>query len=158
MIRNLFFATAVVAVTCLAAAPVSAQFSDSNPNGDLFAQYVTPNGPNMTTAGMYPAPHYVPPMGAQSYYTYQPLMPHEMMYQHQRNYFNYYSTNGSSGAPDAVTKTSVRWFSGVNHIGSLKHSGRLSDLGYRIHARKYGLGSAGSCDGNCTGGCDQCNQ
>lgn len=148
MIRHLFIATAVVAVTCLAAAPVSAQFENSNAPNDLFAQYATPNGPNMTTAGMYPAPHYSPALGAQSYYTYQPLMPHEMMYQHSRNYFNYYSTNGC-GAPDSVTKTSVRWFSGTNHIGPLKHSHGLSDCFYRIHSRWYGL--SGCDDGNCDG-------
>lgn len=141
MIRNLFLATAVVAVTCLAATPVSAQFDDSQPASDLFSQYTTPSGPSMTTAGMYPAPHYAPAMGAQSYYTYQPLMPHEMMYQHSRNYFNY-SGADACGFPDSVNKTSVRWFSGTNHIGQLKLTHGLSDCGYRLHSRRLGLGGA----------------
>ncbi len=147
MIRKLFIAIAIAAVTCFVADPVSAQY-DNNPGNDLFSQYVTPNGPNMTTAGMYPAPHYVPPMGAQSYYTYQPLMPHEMMYQHSRNYFNYYSTDPNNGSPNAVNKTSVRWYSGTNHIGPLRHTHGLSDLCYRIHSRKYGLNCGG-------GGCQE---
>ena len=149
MIRNLFIVTAVAAVTCLAAAPVSAQIGDGNSPNYLFSQYATPDGPNMTTAGMYPAPHYSPALGAQSYYTYQPLMPHEMMYQHSRNYFNYYSSN-NCGATDSVNKTSVRWMSGANHIGQLKRTHGISDFGYRIHSRKYGLSGCegGDCEGS----------
>jgi hypothetical protein len=146
MIRHLFIATAVLAVTCLAAAPASAQFGQVNAPGNLFSQYVTPNGPNALTAGMYPAPHYSPALGAQSYYTYQPLMPHEMMYQHSRNYFNYYGSN-NCGAQDSLNKTSVRWYSGTNHIGSLTRTRGLSDLSYRLQSRLYGLnrGGCGDC-------------
>lgn len=148
MIRIHFLVTAVVAVTCFIATPASAQFTDNQPANALFSQYATPNGPSLTTAGMYPAPHYVPPMGAQSYYTYQPLMPHEMMYQHSRNYYNYSSSTGY-GAPDSVTKTSVRWFSGTNHIGQLKIGGCLSGLCYRMQSHRYGLGG---CEGDDCGG------
>jgi hypothetical protein len=158
MIRNLFITTALMAVICLAAAPVSAQMSDGNAPNYLFSQYATPNGPNMTTAGMYPAPHYSPQLGAQSYYTYQPLMPHEMMYQHSRNYFNYYSTNGynTSGSPDSVTKTSVRWQSGTHHIAPLRGLHGFSGFHYRIHSRMYGLnrdcgGGDVDCDGSSFG-------
>ena len=148
MIRIHFLITAVVAVTCLVAAPASAQFTDSTPANALFSQYATPNGPSLTTAGMYPAPYYVPPMGAQSYYTYQPLMPHEMMYRHSRNYYNYSSSTGY-GAPDSVNKTSVRWYSGTNHIGHLKFGGCLSACCYRMQSRRYGLGG---CEGDdCSG-------
>lgn len=151
MIRKLFIATAFVAVTCLAAAPVSAQFGDGSSPNYLFSQYATPNGPNMTTSGMYPAPHYSPQLGAQSYYTYQPLMPHEMMYQHSRNYYNYYNTNSynNCGAPDSLTKTSVRWQSGPHHIAPLHH--KRCGLGYRIHSRKYGLNNCP--DGDCNDDC-----
>ena len=142
MIRNLFLVTAVAAFTSLAATPVSAQFDDSHPASGLFSQYATPGGPNMTTAGMYPAPHYSPAMGAQTHYTYQPLMPHEMMYQHSRNYFSY-SGADACGFPDSVNKTSVRWFSGTNHIGQLKLTHGLSDHGYRARSRRYGLGGGG---------------
>lgn len=153
MVRNLLIATAMVALVSLTAAPVSAQYDPGHMNYDLFSQYATPNGPNMTTAGMYPAPHYVPPMGGQAYYTYQPLMPHEMMYQHSRNYYNYYGTNANGVGPTSLTKTTVKWQSGTNHMGPLKHGRCLSDCLYRLQACKYGLcgvAKHGKCkDGSC---------
>lgn len=155
MIRNLLVASAFVALTCVAAAPVSAQFGQGNSANNLFSQYATADGPSTTTAGMYPAPHYVPPMGAQSYYTYQPLMPHEMMYQHSRNYYNYYNTGGYMGGYDSLNKTKVRWQSGTNHIGPLPFSSSAAGLNYRFHKRFYDLdggsrhGSRGCSGGNC---------
>jgi hypothetical protein len=145
MIRILIVATALVACTCVAATPVSAQFGQGNSPNNLFSQYVTPDGPNMTSSGMYPAPHYSPPLGAQAYYTYQPLMPHEMMYQHSRNYYNYYNSGGYYGGNDSLNKTSVRWQSGSNHMGPLPCMHGLGGLGYKIHKRKYCL------DGECEG-------
>ncbi len=145
MIRTLLIATAFVACTCVVATPVSAQFGQGNSPNNLFSQYVTPDGPNMTTAGMYPAPHYSPQLGAQSYYTYQPLMPHEMMYQHSRNYYNYYNSGGYYGGNDSLNKTTVRWQSGMNHMGNLPFSGSLGGVMYRAHKRKYCIG--GDCDG-----------
>ena len=106
MIRTFIFATALVAISCLTVAPASAQLGEGNTPNNLFMQYTAGN------AGMYPAPHYAPSLGAQSYYTYQPLMPHEMMYQHSRNYYNYYNTGGYFGGNNALNKTSVRWQSG----------------------------------------------
>jgi hypothetical protein len=133
----------------LAAAPASAQFGQGNSANNLFSQYVTPDGPNMTTAGMYPAPYDSPQLGAQSYYTYQPLMPHEMMYQHSRNYFNYYNTGGYfGGGCDSLNKTQVRWQSGTNHMGPLRFSSSLSGISYKFHKRRYNL------DQNC--GCGDC--
>lgn len=149
MIRNLI-STAIAAVMCLAAATVSAQNTETHLPNDMFSQYSTANGPSTTTAGIYPAPHYSPSLGAQSYYTYQPLMPHEMMYAHSRNYFNYYNTN-QCGLPDSVNKTSVRWISGTNHIAPIRQSHCLSNLTYRLQAHKYGL-SDGNCGANDCGG------
>ncbi len=167
MIRNLLVATVLVAFSCLAATPVSAQFGDGNSANNLFSQYATPDGPNMTTAGMYPAPHDSPRLGAHAHYTYQPLMPHEMMYQHTRNYYNYYNTGGYMGAPNALNKTSVRWQSGSNHMGPLPSSTGFSGLNYRLHNRIYDIndntrggrvrgghrlrGGIGCTDGSCGG-------
>lgn len=160
MFRNLFVATAFVAFTCLVAAPATAQFGQGNSANNLFSQYVTPDGPNMTTAGMYPAPHYSPMMGAQSYYTYQPLMPHEMMYQHSRNYYNYYNTGGYFGGNDSVNVTKVRWQSGANHMAPLRFSTPLSGLTYKFQKRRYNLDQDcyGDCDGSGRGcrGCRRC--
>lgn len=144
MIRRLSIATALIACFCLAA-PVSAQFGQGNSANNLFSQYATPDGPNLTTAGIYPAPYDSPRLGAQSYYTYQPLMPHEMMYQHNRNYYNYYNTGGYYGGYDSLNKTQVRWQSGTNHFGPLPFTSRLGGAAYRIQSRIYCL------DGNCGG-------
>ena len=164
MVRNLFVATAFVACFCVVA-PVSAQFGQGNSPNNLFSQYITPNGPNMTTAGMYPAPHDSPRLGAQSYYTYQPLMPHEMMYQHSRNYYNYYNSGGYyGGSPDSLNKTTVRWQSGTNHMGPLPFCGKLGGHHYKRASRIYRLnansdggrhrshrhrGNSGCVGGNC---------
>lgn len=151
MIRKLFIATAFIACTCVVAAPVSAQFGQGNSANNLFSQYATPNGPSMTTAGMYPAPHYSPQLGAQSYYTYQPLMPHEMMYQHSRNYYNYYNSGGYyGGSPDSLNKTSVRWQSGTNHMGPLPFNSIIGGHKYKRASRIYCLD--GKCEDPCEGG------
>ncbi|MDG1873109.1 MAG: hypothetical protein P8J27_04305 [Mariniblastus sp.] len=141
MIRTFFVATAVVAFSCVAASPASAQFGQGNSPNNLFQQYTAGN------AVMYPAPHYSPQLGGQSMYTYQPLMPHEMMYQHQRNYYNYYNAAGCMGGFDSLNKTTVKWQSGVNHMGPFPFSTKLSSLSYRVNKRKYCLG--GDCDSEC---------
>ncbi|MFK7766850.1 MAG: hypothetical protein AB8B55_06480 [Mariniblastus sp.] len=145
MIRKLLFASAIMACTCISVAPVSAQLGQGNSSNNLFSQYAT-GGAGMINAGMYPAPYDSPRLGAQSHYTYQPLMPHEMMYQHQRNYFNYYNSSGFMGSNDSLNKTKVRWQSGVNHMGNLPLASPLGNLNYRIHKRIYCI------DGNCGGG------
>ena len=148
MIRNLLAATALVAFSFGAASTASAQFGDGNSSNNLFSQYATQGGASMTTAGMYPAPYDSPRLGAQSYYTYQPLMPHEMMYQHSRNYYNYYNTGGYMGAPNALNKTSVRWQSGSNHMGNLPFSTGLSGLSYKLHNRIYDINPKAGRGGN----------
>lgn len=157
-------------VACLALAGMIAlsadafgQFPMGNAPNPLFSQYVT-QGAGTPSAAMYPAPHFVPMMSYQSYYTYQPLMPHEMMYQHSRNYYNYYNNNGNYyGQGNALTKTSVRWQAGCNHMGPLPFRGGMSGLCYRLASHRYCLG--GNCGhkhrgcrhGNCgQAGCDTC--
>jgi hypothetical protein len=137
------FLSVAVAAACLIAvsSQASAQEAGYSP---LFSQYTT-QGAGAPSAGMYPAPHPVPNMGAQSLYTYQPLMPHEMMYQHSRNYYNYYDA-GFRGGDQGLVKTSVRWQAGNSHMGPLPFSTGLGGLSYKINKRKYCL------DGNCGGG------
>lgn len=157
MFRKLFVAAAFVACTALLAAPASAQFGQGNSSNNLFSQYVTPDGPNTTTAGMYPAPHYSPMLGAQAYYTYQPLMPHEMMYQHSRNYYNYYNTGGYFGgncANDSVNITKVRWQSGINHMAPLRFSTPCAGIAYKFQKKRYRLDQ--NCDSGSCGSCDDC--
>ena len=150
MIRSYFVAIAFVA-GLLMVSPASAQFGQGNSNNDLFSQYATSNG--TSTAGMYPAPHPSPYLGAHSYYTYQPLMPHEMMYTHSRNYFNYYNTGGYYGAHNALNKTKVRWQSGPNHIGNLPMSSFGAGLNWKLHNRLYCIdGKCGPAVGGCASG------
>ena len=123
-IRNLFVATVCLAVIGF----VSEQSMAQGPN-NLFSQYYTHAGASQVNASMYPAPHPVPHHVGGSYYTYQPLMPHEHMYGHRRDYYNYYATpqsfyaNQCGGATYrggyGVTKTSVRWQAGCTHIAPL---------------------------------------
>ena len=164
MFRIFSVTAAVVAVMSIAASPVSAQFGTGNSANNLFSQYYTQPGASMVQAGMYPAPHDVPANVGHSYYTYQPLMPHEMMYQHSRNYYNYYNTGGYyGGGYDSLNKTQVRWQSGANHMGNLPFSAPIATgMHWRLQQRKYdlnqgsgrGLGRGGRLRGNlgCAGG------
>jgi hypothetical protein len=54
----------------------------------LFENQYTQNG--QATAQMYPAPVPVPQWVGHTYYTYQPLYPHQMMYLHKDRYHSYY--------------------------------------------------------------------
>ena len=122
-IRNLIVAIAVMAVIGF----VSEQSMAQGPN-NLFAQYYTQGGASQAHAAMYPAPHPVPSHVGGAYYTYQPLMPHEHMYAHRRDYYTYHATPdsfycegcrgpGSRYNPGyGYTKTSVRWQSSCNSV------------------------------------------
>ena len=72
---------------------------------DLFYNYYAPQtgAGGGVTAQMYPSPHSTPDPAIQTYYTYQPWLPHEHLYQHNRNYLHYHSW------PYGVTNTSVSW-------------------------------------------------
>lgn len=148
MVRKFFFRLfqigAAVAVLTIAAAPAAAQFGQGNSPNNLFSQYYTQPGASMTQAGMYPAPHYVPENVGHTYNTYQPLMPHEMMYQHSRNYYNYYNTGGYYGGADALNKTQVRWQAGANHMGPMPFSGAaFQALQWKYQQSRYCLGGDG---------------
>ncbi len=71
---------------------------------DLFYNFYV--GPDCGGVGtqMYLAPVPVPAELGHSYYTYQPFMPHEMLYKHKRSYHRYY--NEGRG----LTRTHVRWW------------------------------------------------
>ena len=143
MTRSLLLALTMLAVCLMTAAPAAAQFGQGNSSNNLFQQY------DVGGVGMYPAPYYSPQLGAQSYYTYQPLMPHEMMYQHSRNYYNYYNTGGYFGGNNSLNKTSVRWQSGTNHMGPLPFSAGLESFRYRVNKRLYCIEDG---SGRCSGG------
>lgn len=79
--------------------------------GDLFYNYyVAPTYPQGVPAQMYVSPRPVPPHVGWTWYTYQPLYPHEYLYTHQRNYWSYNPGGG-------YTRTRVKW--GHNPLNQL---------------------------------------
>lgn len=71
---------------------------------DLFYNYYSPMSCGAHPAAMYPSPRPTPPLVGHTYYTYQPLLPHEMMYTHHRTYHSYY--DGGAG----LNRTCVSWY------------------------------------------------
>jgi hypothetical protein len=71
----------------------------------LFANQYTQGYANQATAQMYLAPVPVPEWVGHTYYTYQPLYPHEMMYRHNNRYHSYY--DGGKG----LNRTGVHYYS-----------------------------------------------
>ena len=72
---------------------------------DLFYNYYAPQtgaGGGVATQ-MYPSPHATPDIVPQTYYTYQPWLPHEHLYHHNRQYTQY--QDGGLGR----TQTRVSW-------------------------------------------------
>ncbi|MCA9248398.1 MAG: hypothetical protein KDA42_14830 [Planctomycetales bacterium] len=63
-------------------------------------------------AQLYMSPLPAPPIVGHTYYTYQPLMPHEYMYAHHRDYWR--ATPGGSWSHTSVEyKTGPRWVPGL---------------------------------------------
>lgn len=84
-------------------APAAAPAARSFGQPDLFYNYYIPGGPGGVPGALYLAPRPVPPVVGHTYYTYQPLLPHEYMYQHQRRYYRYYDCG------TGLTRTRVRY-------------------------------------------------
>lgn len=162
----------IVAVCCLIAVTLVsetsfAQTSQGNLPNPIFSQYTTQGSASTATAGMYPAPHPVPSHVGASHYTYQPLMPHEMMYAHSRNYFNYYNDSSYYGGGGSLNITSVRWQNGSSGVAPFPGSSQLiQGLQYKIAQKAYGIdgGGAGRLGGgklrgrigSIGGGCSTC--
>ncbi|HUY92005.1 MAG TPA: hypothetical protein VMV10_24910 [Pirellulales bacterium] len=71
---------------------------------DLFYNYYVPGANGGPPAQLYISPRPTPPLVGHTYITYQPLMPHEMLYPHKRTYRRYDSAHRLP-----VNKTTVRW-------------------------------------------------
>ncbi|MBW3595933.1 MAG: hypothetical protein KY475_01510 [Planctomycetes bacterium] len=59
----------------------------------LFYNYFVGGNCGSIPAAMYPAPMPTPPIVGHTFYTYQPLLPHEFMYAHRRTYHHHYNHN-----------------------------------------------------------------
>jgi hypothetical protein len=106
MIRSLLCAMiifiAVLAVFGFEPSSVQAADRHSEPGDVFYNFYVPPAGYHSVGAALYPCPRPPPPVLGYTYITYQPLMPHEFLYQHHRTYAYYHSDGG-------ITRTSVSW-------------------------------------------------
>lgn len=113
-IRSILLGSAALALLTLSNS-ASAQDYTNAPR--LFANQYTQGYANQATAEMYVAPVPVPEWVGHTYYTYQPLYPHEMMYSHTRRYHSYY--DGGRG----LNSTKVRYSPSItgmlhSHMGS----------------------------------------
>ena len=145
MLQKFSVAIGCLIAVALVSSTAAAQTGQGNLANPLFSQYTTQGGASSATAGMYPAPHYVPENVGSSYYTYQPLMPHEHMYVHSRNYFNYYNDSSFYGGGGSLNITSVRWQNGNSGLSPLPFSNqRLQKLRYNFAKRVYCIG--GGCE------------
>ncbi len=74
--------------------------------GDLFYNYYEGPQPSGTAAQMYIAPLPVPANVGHTYTTYQPFMPHEMMYHHHRSH---YAHTPGAGWSRTKVRYGTRW-------------------------------------------------
>jgi hypothetical protein len=71
---------------------------------ELFYNYYVPGTCGGVPAEMYLAPQPVPALVGHTYFTYQPMMPHELLYQHHRTYYRHYDEGRG------LTRTRVSWY------------------------------------------------
>jgi hypothetical protein len=138
------------AVALVLASHAGAQDGSQTPLASNFLyNYYTQPGASQVTAGMYPAPYWVPPNVGHTYYTYQPLMPHELMYEHRRNYYQSFGDNpGYHSGAYGWNKTTVVWQNGASHVGPFPFS-----KSHHHHAACCGIGHGCGPHGCATGTC-----
>ncbi len=73
-------------------------------NPDLFYNFYAQANCGGIAAQMYTSPGPVPASVGHTYYTYQPFMPHELLYKHSRTYHRY------SDEGRGFTRTRIRWW------------------------------------------------
>jgi hypothetical protein len=74
---------------------------------DLFYNFYTQGYANRANAQMYLSPLPVPPNVGHTFYTYQPFMPHQMMYPHVDRFHRYYDGGRGTNRTRAVYWTSA---------------------------------------------------
>lgn len=147
MFNKFFTAVAVMACVALVSNSAQAQIGHGDYPNHVSAQYTT-QGQGGLTAGKYLAPHPVPSNVGHNYRTYEPLMPHEMLYEHDRNYFNYYNDNSFRGGGQSLNITSVRWQNGdQGYRPGVMTNHYVAKLHYGLASRAYGLGGGASAGG-----------
>ena len=112
IVRSSFFSLIALAVLGWTQSASAQDYYANAPQ--LFANQYTQGNANQATAEMYVAPVPTPAWVGHTYYTYQPLYPHEMMYTHHRRYHSYYD-NGRG-----LNSTRVRYSPSLHGIISSK--------------------------------------
>jgi len=112
IVRSSFFSLIALAVLGWTQPAAAQDYYANAPQ--LFANQYTQGYANQATAEMYVAPVPTPAWVGHTYYTYQPLYPHEMMYTHHRRYHSYYD-NGRG-----LNSTRVRYSPSLQGIVSSK--------------------------------------
>ncbi len=79
----------------------------------LFSNQYTQGASDQATAVMYLAPVPVPANVGHTYYTYQPLYPHEFMHIHKERYHNYYDQGRG------LNRTGVHYWAPPVRIGAV---------------------------------------
>jgi hypothetical protein len=93
---------AVIAGPLASGAAQAGENARHGQSGDLFYNYYATPGYGGVGAELYPCPRPTPPLVGHTYFTYQPLLPHEFLYLHHRTYLR---ENPGAG----WTKTEVKW-------------------------------------------------
>jgi len=108
LLRSTLIAAALVACASLLDATSSTASAQQGQtyygNPDLFYNFYAQANGGGVGAQMYISPGPVPAEMGHTYYTYQPFMPHELLYKHQRTYHRYYDDGRG------FTRTHVRWW------------------------------------------------
>ena len=86
---------------CCRCTPCAPHYSDTQP--DLFYNYYVGANCGQYPAAMYTAPVQTPPVVGHTFFTYQPLYPHEYLYTHKRIYHHYYHDGGHGLSRTRVT-------------------------------------------------------
>ena len=99
MLRQSTFAAIAAGILAFVGSPAH-RAEAGNRSDQLFYNYYA--GPPGVPAQLYISPRPTPPLVGHTWITYQPLMPHEFLHVHNRNYYRY-SRDGS------YNETRIRW-------------------------------------------------
>lgn len=94
MLARFLVMPAALLVTLAFSSAASAQEYANAAGPQLFANQYTQGYSNQATAQMYIAPKPVPAWVGHTYYTYQPLYPHEVMHSPHAHRYHAYYDNG----------------------------------------------------------------
>lgn len=130
-------------------------------NPDVFYNLYPNTMAGATSAQAYVAPLPVPAHVGHTYYTYQPLMPHEHLYAHKRVYYTPYGGASQfyqggpygcgTGTGYGLNKTTVTWQYGAHHFGHAPFNifpmENLRSIGYglRSHSLHGHFGGCSNC-------------